>query len=274
MAEFRQDHLSIHKRGEEYIIHAKGDLGITSCDALQGHICDALDSGVREICIDMSQVDNLSSAGVGIFMEMIDEVNRRDANLKFTNLQDCVRTVLQTLNMMLKVRDGEQGEELRPAVLIVDDDSECLAILNLALKDTDCEVLLANSSEEALNVLADNPTIFLVIADWCMPGRDGICLLKEINEQYPWIERILLTGVQVGNTAIQALESGVTSKIVTKPWPVSKFTGTVEAILQSARKKSTRITRKSATDTLNISDSLNFQCEECQQNTNRIERRV
>lgn len=227
-----------------FVLRASGYLGLTTCERLEEGACRALEQGAQAIDIDMREVTGVSSAAVGMLMELIDTVELAGCSMRFVRVQDSVLAMLQTLRLMMTLHSAAGTESIQPAVLLVDDDRDSCSILSLALSETPCEVLEANNTDEALKILEKHPNVFLVVADWCMPGRDGVCLLREVRTRYPWVERILLTGVQIEDNLLRALESGITNKIVTKPWKLPKFIGTVEALLKTARNRSTRSYRK------------------------------
>jgi diguanylate cyclase (GGDEF)-like protein len=81
------------------------------------------------------------------------------------------------------------------SVLVVDDDELVLARLGSLLKRGGYDVFTAKSCEEAL-VLLDRHSCNIVLADWEMPGMDGIALCRELRlsdtEQYTYL--IILTG--------------------------------------------------------------------------------
>jgi DNA-binding NtrC family response regulator len=79
-------------------------------------------------------------------------------------------------------------------VLLVDDELEFTAALaeRLGLRGMDART--ASSGEEALKILETDPP-HVVVSDVKMPGLGGIELLKRIQELYPRIQVILLTGM-------------------------------------------------------------------------------
>jgi sigma-B regulation protein RsbU (phosphoserine phosphatase) len=67
-------------------------------------------------------------------------------------------------------------------ILIVDDDAEMRYTLTLLLERWRYSVVQADSGEEALAVLAQNPNIALVLTDWSMPEMSGVDLCARIRE--------------------------------------------------------------------------------------------
>lgn len=109
-------------------------------------------------------------------------------------------------------------EDHAPTVLIVDDEEMVVRSLEsfLAL-ETSYEVLTFVSPEEALDALADT-RVQVVMADFMMPGMDGISFLKEARETQPEATRILLTGYADKENAIRAINEAGLYHYLEKPW--------------------------------------------------------
>lgn len=80
--------------------------------------------------------------------------------------------------------------------------------LTLTRAMPDIEVELAGSAEEALAVLGDDPSFDLCLADFRLPGRDGLSLLAELKRQWPTIARGLLCGEPTPDLAGRARAQG------------------------------------------------------------------
>jgi two-component system sensor histidine kinase/response regulator len=82
-------------------------------------------------------------------------------------------------------------------ILIVDDNSTNLTILNQQFKHWKLRPIPAGSGQEALTILSNNIEIDLVITDMQMPDMDGIMLADIIKDKYPAIPIILLSSIEV-----------------------------------------------------------------------------
>lgn len=80
-----------------------------------------------------------------------------------------------------------------PRVLLVDDEQAFLDVLTKRLARRKMDVGIATGGREALEVLASDPSIDLVILDVKMPVMDGIETLTEIKRAYPLLPVIVLT---------------------------------------------------------------------------------
>lgn len=89
------------------------------------------------------------------------------------------------------------------AVLLVDDEPIFLNSLAALLAPESLKILTARSGLHALEVLRSGP-IALVVADYWMPGMNGIQLLDEVKRLYPNTGRVLLTGRPDADIIVQA----------------------------------------------------------------------
>ncbi len=80
----------------------------------------------------------------------------------------------------------------RPVVLLVDDEPAIRAVLELGLKEH-FDVECARSAEEAGMMLATR-SFDVVVCDHLMPEEEGLTFLIRARQQFPNVQRILLTG--------------------------------------------------------------------------------
>ncbi len=79
-------------------------------------------------------------------------------------------------------------------ILAVDDDSLILSNMVAMLEDLGHNVIEASSGAKALEVIASNPKIDLVVSDQAMPGMSGIQLAETIRTRWPKLPVIIATG--------------------------------------------------------------------------------
>lgn len=108
-------------------------------------------------------------------------------------------------------------EEKRPAILVVDDEPRILSALQRLLREEPYRLFTAGSGEEALGLLAAE-AVDLVLSDLRMPGMDGFALMTHIQHEFPDIERVLMSGNADLRSVIDAVNNGLMSQFVEKPW--------------------------------------------------------
>lgn len=95
-------------------------------------------------------------------------------------------------------------------VLLVDDHVLIREAMRGMLKRLrrDAVVLEAASSTEAMQTIASNPDVGLVLLDLSLPDRDGFSVLAELRERYPTVSVVVLSGVQDRANVLRALNLG------------------------------------------------------------------
>jgi len=101
-------------------------------------------------------------------------------------------------------------------ILIVDDEPANLRTLERLFSDQ-YEVITAASGIEALELLVAHD-IALILSDQRMPGMTGIEFLMKAAALRGQTVRIILTGYTDVETLVEAVNSGVVYKYITKPW--------------------------------------------------------
>jgi DNA-binding NtrC family response regulator len=92
-------------------------------------------------------------------------------------------------------------------VVLVDDETEFLDTLVKRIKKRNVNAYGVGSGEDALAFLNQHP-VDVVVLDVRMPGMDGIQALRQIKQQHPLVEVIMLTGHASLEVAIEGMELG------------------------------------------------------------------
>ncbi|HET6585279.1 MAG TPA: EAL domain-containing protein [Nannocystaceae bacterium] len=101
----------------------------------------------------------------------------------------------------------------RPRVLIADDEDLVRNALARILERAGFEVATVADGEEAARV-AKRERFDAVVADVCMPGQDGVGLLRELRDHDVDLPVILLTGAPALESAIAAVDLGAFTYLV------------------------------------------------------------
>jgi DNA-binding NtrC family response regulator len=110
-------------------------------------------------------------------------------------------------------------------ILIVDDDSEILRVLEIFLKKLGCESDTSLTAESAL-VKARTNEYEAILLDIMLPDGDGVDVLKQIHKVSPEIPVIMITGVKDIQIATECMRSGAVDYI-TKPFDMEYLRTTV-----------------------------------------------
>lgn len=115
-------------------------------------------------------------------------------------------------------------------IMIVDDEPANLRTLERLFR-SDYQVVTALSGAEALALL-DQHDVALLISDQRMPAMTGIELMIKTVAIRPQMVKILLTGYTDVGALIEALNSGLVYRYLTKPWNNDDLRLTVSRALE------------------------------------------
>jgi len=82
--------------------------------------------------------------------------------------------------------------DVKPTILIVDDDQVSLSLLSKLVEQLDYNVILAEDGMKAFDIIRSE-TVDLVIADYEMPRVNGLELLSKVKAGFPRLPFILVT---------------------------------------------------------------------------------
>ena len=121
-------------------------------------------------------------------------------------------------------------------VLILDDEAEVRDAIQLQLRDTRYEILLAENFEQALTLLQDNAvTIDVIICDVRMPGVDGVEAVAAFQREYPTTPVIVLTGFPDVDLAVDFMKQQDVKDYLTKPVEKEKLIAAVDKAVQERK---------------------------------------
>lgn len=118
-------------------------------------------------------------------------------------------------------------------ILIVDDNYDMLEVLQRNLKAQNFHTYKASSVTEALEILKYSE-IDLLITDLQMPGINGMELVKYVEEHFPAIPKLVITGFPSVDGAIDAVKSGALDYLV-KPFTNEELKKAVEKSFQNRK---------------------------------------
>lgn len=104
-------------------------------------------------------------------------------------------------------------------ILIVDDDPITRLALCAAVEEWSFVPIVADSAEDALQILSSDTPPHLLIIDWSMPGMSGVELCKKLRArpdgQFFYI--LMVTGKDGNDAVVEAMESGA-DDFLSKPF--------------------------------------------------------
>lgn len=115
----------------------------------------------------------------------------------------------------------------KPKMLVVDDEPDNLDLLYRTFR-RDFQVLKAESGVRALELLATEGEVAVIISDQRMPEMKGTEFLSRTVPQFPNTMRIILTGFTDVEDLVEAINSGQVYKYITKPWDPNELKAVVQ----------------------------------------------
>jgi CheY-like chemotaxis protein len=105
----------------------------------------------------------------------------------------------------------------KKTVLFVDDDVIVLQSLERGLLDESYNKLFVKTCKEALEILQQEE-VHVIVTDMCMPGMNGLELLRTVKQEHPDIIGIVLSGYEQDADLKAAVDQGEIFKLSRKPW--------------------------------------------------------
>lgn len=120
---------------------------------------------------------------------------------------------------------------MKRRILFVDDEPNVIDGLRRMLRSMRdrWEMYFAGSGEEALKILEATP-IDVIVADMRMPQMDGATLLARVQERYPHVVRIMLTGYSDKEMTMRSTKSA--HQFLAKPCDADTLRYTIERACQ------------------------------------------
>lgn len=112
-------------------------------------------------------------------------------------------------------KDGLPSKKEKDAVLVVDDEKPLLDVFAAAL-GTAFEVTTASTAREA-DFILQKKTFKVVVADHLMPGGNGMNFLVRAREEFPHMQRILVTGYMKPEMLLRSVNEAALFRYLLKP---------------------------------------------------------
>ena len=129
-------------------------------------------------------------------------------------------TMLQHLHesgSRLLLPGAERPADDTRTLLLLDDEPNILRALMRLLRREGYRVLIANTPDEAFDLLARHE-VQVIMSDQRMPGLSGIDFFSQVKDLYPHTVRIILSGYTDLRSVTEAINRGAIYKFLTKPW--------------------------------------------------------
>ncbi len=123
--------------------------------------------------------------------------------------------------MTMSVDPIAGSEEKKDPILLVDDEKALLDVYTAALSPY-LEVTTATSVREAEFIL-HKKSFKVLVADHLMPGGNGMSLLVRAREEYPAMQRILVTGYMKPEMLLRSVNEASLFRYLLKPVSINEL---------------------------------------------------
>ena len=118
------------------------------------------------------------------------------------------------------------GATPKDAVLLVDDEQALLDMFSTALSPR-FDITTANTAREA-DLILHKQSFKVVVADHLMPGGNGMNFLTRAREEYPHMQRILVTGYMKPEMLLRSVNEAALFRYLLKPVAIAELIAVVQ----------------------------------------------
>ncbi len=116
------------------------------------------------------------------------------------------------------------------AALIIEDDPTLAELVQLHLRDVDCDADIADDGVKGLEKFKEG-SYELVVLDIMLPRKDGLSVCRDIRRLPGYVPILMLTAKSTELDRVRGLETGA-DDYLTKPFSVRELVARVKALLR------------------------------------------
>lgn len=120
------------------------------------------------------------------------------------------------------------------SILIVDDEPTVIELYQVQL-ESEFTIEIADSAAAAIELLEHGGPFAVVVSDMQMPGMSGTELLSLVEQRWPDCVRVMLTGNDEQQVAVDAVNEGNIFRFLNKPCPAERLAKALTACLDQYR---------------------------------------
>jgi DNA-binding NtrC family response regulator len=115
-------------------------------------------------------------------------------------------------------------------IVLIDDDEWIRDSLSLFFEGEGCHLLALETAEEAIEALKGQD-YDIIIADYRLPGMDGLEFLKRIQKTHPHAMKILITAYKDAKVVSEAIRIGV-HDFIEKPFTTRAIEESLSGLIE------------------------------------------
>jgi len=118
-------------------------------------------------------------------------------------------------------------------ILLIDDDEWIRDSMSIFFESEGCYLLALETAEEGIEELGKE-VYDIIIADYRLPGMDGLEFLRRIQELHPDTMKILITAYGSGELISEAIRVGV-QDFIEKPFTTKTIERSLSRLIENRR---------------------------------------
>jgi len=113
IATLQVDTRSVHDDPPVTLLALEGRFDAEGLPSVLGVIDEARQAGSARFVVDLEKVSFIGSAGIGIFLSLVEEMRNEGGGVAFSGVPESIRRIFEVLNVLefLEIRD-EQSEAI------------------------------------------------------------------------------------------------------------------------------------------------------------------
>jgi len=127
--------------------------------------------------------------------------------------------------------DTDSSSDIKPSLLIVDDDDDVLITLQIWLEGEGFRVLIASNTQGALKIVEEDE-IEVALLDFRLGTENGLTAAKMLSDLDDDLKIIIITGYPSYETAVESIKSGIFDYL-SKGDSNDKILGTIKKALKA-----------------------------------------
>ena len=91
--------LNIEDKGKAKVVKLEGKLDVNLSVSIESELDALIESGSINLILEISKVENLSSSGIRVFINMMRKIKDKNGRLVLASVPDVIKKILKTVDL-------------------------------------------------------------------------------------------------------------------------------------------------------------------------------
>ncbi len=92
--------VEIMNHGDLILVHLEGQFYVPDAELFKAKLHHFVEKGIQKVHVNMSKLDFIDCAGLGVFVSLHNQLNNRGGRLTLTGMRDHVRELFRITNLL------------------------------------------------------------------------------------------------------------------------------------------------------------------------------